>query len=310
MHTSRPTFNYKLKYLLAPLVGLLLFPLTALADSKIQYYNSGDCDPTHLISVYSSTGASSSNTACHGAPSGTLAVWVDSLDAGCSARTYADASCTSLLGLALTPQTCYVGPSSQQSIGSFRIVCGATDASNPVPDASIPTTNPAVEVGEPQMTSSSNSSATTSSVWGGSTDAEALGRPTDDADDSTSTSAANATATSGGSVTVDPTQASKTLLTTATGGGGGNSTNVTTWSNTLTPSKSTSTNTITRTVTDEISGYTGDGGNSNQQGGGITPSPGTGDASPTGLGLGLAAVWVMLVSLLSANAGAVILWWS
>ena len=65
-------------------LAFLHLPLQSFAASKVLYFNALDCQQIHLISVYDVLTPSSQDTGCHSAPAGTLAVWVDSLDASCT----------------------------------------------------------------------------------------------------------------------------------------------------------------------------------------------------------------------------------
>lgn len=327
--------NSALPASIAASLVLLNIPLQAFAATKVQFSNSPDCQDEHFIGDYTSSSPGSEDKACHASPAGTQAIYVASLDAGCTGaqpsptpqqtthtnpaltvRTYSDASCSSLKALSLVPGTCYVGDSSDPpnaGVSAIRIICGAADSNNPVPSALVSDADPVAtvtgdasagnpEIGTPLAPINATDPQYPGSTWTGSTDAEALGRPTGAAggDDSAtvtatgapaSNTAASVTATATAGETVDPIAAtSRPVLGTGSGGASVNSTGSATWSHTLTPS-------FTTTTSIEYSTYTGDGrGNGNGGGGASTTrTPGQGMASGRSGGMEVAVMLGALV---------------
>lgn len=57
----------------------------AVASTNVQFFPATNCEPgTTSLPVYTSDKTAAEDADCKSAPGGTIAVWVESLDAGCT----------------------------------------------------------------------------------------------------------------------------------------------------------------------------------------------------------------------------------
>ncbi|ETN42804.1 uncharacterized protein HMPREF1541_01962 [Cyphellophora europaea CBS 101466] len=257
------------------LVALLVHH--ALSASNVQTFPSTNCEPGTSLSVYNSDAAGSEDQDCKTAPEGTTAIWVETLDEGCTVRTFSSPSCSDNLGLGIIPNTCYFRNPSPDPviIGSWRIVCVAQE---------------------------SQSSAPLSSDATGTYDAAASVA----VDATLAPTLTNATTSSTAETTTTPmSQNITTIVPSGSGGLVSNSTGPATWNNTLTPTVSRTSlevSTVTATASSDDGGIGVTGGGTT---GGAVSGGGSG-GSARGRGE-VEATMLVVSSLLGLGWGA--LWW-
>jgi hypothetical protein len=90
VHSLKSTYNRSMmlttKISLLSTLTLVHFLPAARAAITLHYFPQASCNTNTALSEYTSSEAASSDSACHSAPAGTAAIYIDGIDDGCTGK--------------------------------------------------------------------------------------------------------------------------------------------------------------------------------------------------------------------------------
>ncbi|KIV95778.1 hypothetical protein PV10_03393 [Exophiala mesophila] len=115
--------------LLTSLLSSPLIPRVSGAN-VFSYFQLSSCNAGTAFYQYSDPNNLVHDINCHQVPNGTVAMYIDELDEGCTLRTYTSKTCSpsELSGVLITPGTCFYADHAIQ-LGSWRADCIGADYS-------------------------------------------------------------------------------------------------------------------------------------------------------------------------------------
>ncbi|KAI1619690.1 hypothetical protein EDD37DRAFT_654582 [Exophiala viscosa] len=118
---------------LVALLAILFAPHLVHAATQITFFEHSSCNAGTSFAQYNDAGTLQSDTSCHQTPNGTVALYVNGIDSGCTLRTYESTNCdpsaSSLAGLDVSVGTCFYVEEGV-TLGSWRPDCSGIDYSS------------------------------------------------------------------------------------------------------------------------------------------------------------------------------------
>ncbi|KIV82759.1 hypothetical protein PV11_04841 [Exophiala sideris] len=118
---------------LVALLAILFAPHLAHAATQLTFFEHSSCNAGTSFARYNDAGTLQSDTSCHQTANGTVALYVNGIDSGCTVRTYQSTNCdpsaSSLAGLDVSLGTCFYVEEGV-TLGSWRPDCSGVDYSS------------------------------------------------------------------------------------------------------------------------------------------------------------------------------------